>query len=114
MRPIRLAHLGLATFVLIGCQDAAGPLDDADPVVGVDRVEMRDNAFEPRVVDVTAGSTVTWAFTDGRPHDVAGDGFASEVVSEGTFTHTFTEAGTYDYVCTLHSGMDGRIIVTDA
>jgi plastocyanin len=31
----------------------------------------------------------------------------------GTFTHTFTAAGTYKYVCVVHepSGMMGQIVV---
>ncbi|MCK9517899.1 MAG: hypothetical protein M0R74_02550 [Dehalococcoidia bacterium] len=27
--------------------------------------------------------------------------------------YTFDSPGTYDYECTLHRGMDGRIIVTE-
>lgn len=115
MRLIRLAHWGLAAVALSGCQDAAGPPDDVEPATGVDRIDLSDNTFEPRVVAVPAGSTVTWAFTDGgRSHNVVGDDFESDVSSDGTFTHTFTDPGTYDYECTLHSGMNGRIIVTDA
>ena len=39
-------------------------------------------------------------------------GFQSEVMREGTFTHTFSTPGTYDYTCTLHGQMKGRVIVT--
>ena len=27
--------------------------------------------------------------------------------------HTFTAPGTYDYRCTLHGGMGGRVVVTE-
>jgi plastocyanin len=43
---------------------------------------------------------------------VAGDDFQSEIISEGSFTHTFDEPGTYDYACTLHPNMRGTIEVT--
>lgn len=33
---------------------------------------------------------------------------------DGSFTHTFDEAGEYEYECTLHGGMTGLITVTDA
>jgi plastocyanin len=47
------------------------------------------------------------------PHDVSGDAFASEVQSEGSFTHTFNDARSYPYVCTLHSGMKGTVTVVE-
>ena len=59
------------------------------------------------------GTEVTWRFVDGSvPHDVKGDGFASEIQSRGTFSHRFTQPGEFRYRCTLHAGMDGRVVVT--
>jgi Copper binding proteins, plastocyanin/azurin family len=56
--------------------------------------------------------TVTWVWDDeGMAHDVSGDGFKSEIQTEGTFSHTFEESGDYPYVCTLHSGMRGTVTV---
>jgi plastocyanin len=46
---------------------------------------------------------------------VVGDGIDSGDLTKGaSFSHTFTTAGTYAYVCTIHSGMDGRIDVKAA
>jgi plastocyanin len=61
-----------------------------------------------------AGTTVTWSFEDGStPHDVTGDGWKSgEPRSEGGYGHAFDRPGTYPYRCTLHAGMDGRVVVT--
>jgi hypothetical protein len=68
--------------------------------------------YGPRVVEVPAGTTLTWRFADGPvPHDVRGEGFASATLRDGTFAHTFVAPGTYDYGCTLHPGMTGRVIV---
>jgi plastocyanin len=102
----------LALLTLAACQTSPS-LAEVEPVVGADRVEMHDNAFEPPVIQIPAGTTVTWAFTDGSiQHNVVAEDFESEVKSDGTFTHTFTDPGTHDYRCTLHPGMTGRVIVT--
>lgn len=114
MRVARLVVLALSATAFVGCQSSGVP-EDTEPAVDVDRVELHDNAFDPPVVQVPAGTTMTWAFADGETaHNVVGVGFESDVASDGTFTHTFTEPGTYDYTCTLHSGMDGRVVVTEA
>ncbi|MGH8952057.1 MAG: cupredoxin domain-containing protein [Acidimicrobiia bacterium] len=78
-------------------------------------VTIQDMRFNRDHVTIEEGDTVTWVWDDGgTSHDVSGDGFKSEVQSEGTFTHTFDDAGTYPYVCTLHSGMKGTVTVVDA
>ena len=84
------------------------------PERGVDTVLVKDNKFTPRVIEVAAGTEVTWSFEDGRLHDVAGEGWGSERMTSGTFVHTFDAPGTYDYRCTLHGNMSGRVIVTGA
>ena len=41
------------------------------------------------------------------------DGFNSgEPQRSGSFAHTFATPGSYDYVCTLHPQMTGRVVVT--
>jgi plastocyanin len=47
-------------------------------------------------------------------HDVSGDGFKSEIQSEGTFSHTFEDSGGYPYGCSLHSGIRGTVTVVDS
>ncbi|MCC5948444.1 MAG: cupredoxin domain-containing protein [Nitriliruptoraceae bacterium] len=85
-----------------------------DAVVGASTIVLADNWFDPPVSQVTTGTTVTFVWDDnGAVHDVAfDDGPSSAVIGEGTYTRTFTEPGTYDYTCTLHPFMDGRIVVT--
>ena len=100
-------------FTLAACQSgsAASPAD-SQPVKGVTTVEAKDLKFLPPAIEVTPGTEVTWRFDDGSvPHDVKGDGFASKVQSRGTFSHRFTQAGEFRYKCTLHAGMEGRVVV---
>ena len=113
-RPRSLLPLLLVlAFTLAACQSgsAASPAD-RQPVKGVTTVEAKDLKFLPPAIEVAPGTEVTWRFDDGSvPHDVKGDGFASEIQSRGTFSHRFTQPGEFRYKCTLHAGMEGRVVV---
>jgi plastocyanin len=112
-RRLLLPLLLVLTFTLAACQSgsAASPAD-TPPVRGVTTVDAKDLKFLPPAIEVGPGTEVTWRFDDGSvPHDVKGDGFASEVQSRGTFSHRFTRAGEFRYRCTLHAGMEGRVVV---
>jgi plastocyanin len=84
------------------------------------RVELRDFAFTPAVVRVRTGRRVTWTWRDGPYvlHDLRSVGRprfrGSAERREGSYTVRFTRAGTYRYLCTLHAGMTGRVVVRDA
>jgi plastocyanin len=114
---LRHATLGVAGLGLVGLlagcgSDAAD--DDTTPATGVTDVAVRDNVFEPPVIEVPVDTTVTWRWEGDNPHNVVGDGFESEIQTAGTFTHAFAAPGRYDYRCTLHGGMRGEIVVTEA
>lgn len=86
----------------------------AAPVSG-NQVSIDGFAFVPATLTVKAGTTVTWTNRDEEPHTVASsDGsFHSPGMGTGaTFTHTFSAAGTFDYVCSIHPTMHGSVVVT--
>lgn len=77
-------------------------------------VEIKNFAFGPGSLSVTAGTTVTWTNNDTVAHTVTatGGGFDSGTISPGeTFTFTFADAGSFDYVCSFHPNMTGTIVV---
>ena len=71
------------------------------------------NSFSPSSVDIQVGGSV--AFTFDKLHNVTFNGGAAPAdipnTSTGTISRTFTAVGSFDYVCTLHSGMSGVVIV---
>lgn len=64
-------------------------------------------------IEIAVGASVTWTNTE-EPHTVtARDGsFDSGRIPQGeSFTHTFEEAGTFDYFCQIHPAMEGTVVV---
>jgi plastocyanin len=87
--------------------------------------------FVPNLLDISAGTTVTWtngdltsynSFEVGQLHTVTsgslesgniGIDFGSGFLPAGkTFQHTFDSTGTFDYFCTIHPFMTGKVIVS--
>nr|WP_308162857.1 cupredoxin family copper-binding protein [Nocardia alni] len=78
-------------------------------------VAIENFAFAPAALTVRRGTTVTWVNRDEEPHTVvAGDSsFRSKALGTGaSFAFTFTKAGSYGYVCTIHPFMHGTVVVT--
>ena len=86
-------------------------LDPGPPVAGVTTVAVRDQEFVPAAIEVPAGTTVTWQWEGDEGHNVVGDAFESPTQTDGTFSQTFGEPGTYAYECTLHFFMRGEVVV---
>jgi plastocyanin len=65
-------------------------------------------------VEVRLGTTVTWTNRDSVPHTAtARDGqWKSGRLSQGqSFSHTFSQAGNFEYFCEVHPSMVGRVTV---
>jgi plastocyanin len=109
-RKLTTALVLLTTLAVAACDDGQTDLSPEDAVPGTE-VEVVDNRFEPAVLAIEPGDTVTWTRRGQAPHDVVADDFESEVQTNGTFTQTFQSPGQYTYVCTIHAGMEGLIVV---
>jgi len=112
-----LAVALLAAFGLAGCGKA-----------GTASVSIKDLMFQPEVLTVATGTTVTWKNDDFEPHTVTSDAaklvgttysaspapnvFASQPIDPGgTFSYTFTTPGTYSYLDEIHGYITGKVIV---
>jgi plastocyanin len=88
----------------------------------VHEISTLGEQFLPNIEIVARGEVVRWTFTvnptDNLGHNVlfkprvagAPDDIPLEQRS-GTVTRTFNTTGTFNYVCDLHGGMTGQIIV---
>jgi len=78
------------------------------------QIWIQGDAFSPASINVPAGATVHWTNMDAMTHTVTSDTglFDSKNMSKGSdFSHTFSEKGTFNYHCAIHSFMKGTIIV---
>ncbi|HEX2129378.1 MAG TPA: plastocyanin/azurin family copper-binding protein [Solirubrobacterales bacterium] len=101
-----------------GCgddDDAAGEATGAQPA-GT-QATINTFMYEPDPVEVVAGDTVTWTNEDDILHTVtatktAESRFDERLDGAGTTAEvTFDEPGTYEYICSVHDGMKGSVVV---
>jgi amicyanin len=91
---------------------AAVTLGGAAPAPSV--VTIGNFTFAAPVLTVPVGATVTWVNGDDVPHTVVATdkSFRSKVLdTDDRFAVTFTRAGTYDYFCSIHPHMTGKVVV---
>ena len=81
--------------------------------VSTNAVDIQGFAFNPDTITITKGTTVTWTNKDSTAHTVKGTAFTSGTLNQGqTYSQTFNEAGTFEYVCGIHASMKGKVIVS--
>jgi plastocyanin len=124
------AVLAVAAVMLIaaacGGSSSSTPTTAAPTGGGTAAVAISNFAFTPQKITVKVGDTVTWTNNDSVPHTVTSatsldtsatttSEFDSGQFGPGqTFSFTFTKAGTFFYVCTIHRSqpaMHGEVIV---
>lgn len=79
-------------------------------------VDIRDFIFQPEDLTVRVGAEIVWENRDSAPHTATAEGaFDSGRLERGdSYSFTFDEPGTYEYICTLHPYMTATIIVTES
>jgi plastocyanin len=102
--------VAVVAFVLAGCAQSE---EAAQPVRTTEVSMPKSYRFDPKTIEVDAGATVTWRNEDNFTHTVEVEGREDMKVEPGeSVSVTFSQPGTYDYVCTLHShDMRGEVIV---
>jgi plastocyanin len=109
--------LGAAPAAAGGGRGCHGELTDGRG----DGIKAYANCFVPTVARVDVGDTVTWHTGDTIDHTVTAvaGGFSLAEHDDllrpsSTVAATFEQPGVYPYVCLLHPGMAGAVVVGDA
>jgi plastocyanin len=113
LRALRLTLL-FAALASTPCLADDGNNAGAGPAA---TVNMDHNTFIPSEITVVPGTTVTWVNKEGMPHTVVdmNKGFRSKTLAkDASFSFTFATAGDYDYQCSIHPTMKGKVIVKPA
>ena len=96
---------------------------EVDMAVGSSVVgcETTNECYIPHMVTIDVGGEVMWnnidamahTVTAGTPTEGLSEHFDSGLVAPGAmYSHTFAEAGTYDYFCMVHPWMTGTVMVS--
>jgi plastocyanin len=79
-------------------------------------IAMKNIQFSPKDVTVKVGQTVKWVNQDTVDHNVtanSGASFKSDLFGNGaSYEWKADKAGTVQYECTVHPGMEGTLTVT--
>jgi plastocyanin len=115
MKWITFAGLAAAALAAGGCGGNSRAASLPGPPNTI-HVIMKNIAYNPAVIHAKVGQTVTWTNRDDAPHNVtyhSGPRFdSSPTFTDGhSFTLKLTKAGVINYVCTIHPGMAGEIVV---
>lgn len=77
-------------------------------------VAIKNFTFTPNALRVPVGATVRWTNQDAAPHTATatGSAFSSPQLRKGQgYSRRFSKPGRYTYLCALHPGMRGTVIV---
>jgi plastocyanin len=95
-----------------GCMHGTPATDGAGTTIA-----MVDNCFTPTILHAARGDTITFVNRDGWAHTVTGVGGTwgtlDQLAGGAKVSYTFDQNGVYVFVCFIHPGMAGAIVVGD-
>lgn len=111
--------LTAATAVLVTLAFGLSRSSQAKPAANAEmngqyQINIDNFSFTPATLTVPVGTKVTWTNKDDVPHTVVSTNNAfthsPALDTDDSFSYTFTRPGTYEYYCSIHPKMLGRIV----
>jgi len=100
------------------------PLGDAGVVINPGSTTLKlcktNQCYNPQVVTIGVGHLVSWTNADGFTHTLksgspgvsgAGSLFSITIAPKGTYSQTFSQAGTFSYFDPVYPWMTGKVYV---
>ncbi|MBZ5619718.1 MAG: metallophosphoesterase [Acidobacteriia bacterium] len=109
--------LGLTSVRYVAGKHSLAVVDstlESSATASADLVKIDNFSFSPSPNSVKAGTKVTWINHDDIPHNVVSTdkSFVSPVLdTDEKFSHQFDTPGEYNYYCSLHPRMTGKLVV---
>lgn len=109
--PVRARRLVILVVAFAVARATAAQV--TPPGASTHTVFMDGTRFVPETIAVRRGDRVVWVNKDPFPHTATAlrEFDSAAVAAGGSWTFTTTRAGEFAYVCTLHPGMKGVLIV---
>jgi plastocyanin len=110
----RTLALAAAIITSIGTPGMGAQAGQPDKPPKAVAIEIDNFTFGVVSIEVAAGTTVKWTNRDDVPHTVVSSTklFKSPPLDTGeAFSYTFKEPGTFEYYCSMHPRMTGKIVV---
>jgi LPXTG-motif cell wall-anchored protein len=113
-RASRLGRAGGAVGAVLASHARLASHKSAHAAASDPTVTVADFQFTPATITIHVGDTVTWVNHGPSAHTAtASNGsFNTGVLQKGqSASHTFTTAGTFSYICSIHPFMHGTVVV---
>lgn len=109
-RPMVVGLVALAGASASAAQGTPSPAVKRPAAI---EVGIRNFAYHPVLLHVETGARVTFVNRDGAAHDAVRKGsFSTGLLRPGeAATVRFAHRGSFPYVCSLHPGMRGKVVV---
>lgn len=80
--------------------------------VEANTITIENFSFNPGTLTIKQGTKITWTNKDSAPHKIKSETFNSLDLNQGDkFEFTFDKKGSFDYFCSIHPSMSGKIVV---
>lgn len=85
---------------------------DVKVINGNANMDISGFEFNPAIIKIKEGATITWINKDAIPHTVTSKIFDSGKMEKNKeWSKKFDQEGEYDYYCDFHPTMKGKIII---
>jgi plastocyanin len=108
---LRAFAAGIAVACAVYAAVAVAAAPPAESKVTIDNF-----TFKPEAITIPKGTKLEWENDDDIPHTVVetqGKFLSPALDTEDKYAFTFDVPGTYEYFCSLHPHMKGKVVVTN-